>query len=111
MKRGTSLVAVAPQLVRAMEEALRSQGAAELAVQVSGLRITEVCRCDQPYCGSFWTTSLPMKRWFARGRQVALGAGLPGEVTLDLVRGEIAYVEVLHWDEVRDAVLGGAQRP
>jgi hypothetical protein len=100
------LVAVSPLLARTLEEALRAQGEEQLAEQVPGLVVTEVCRCDQPYCGSFWTTRLPMKRWLMRGRQVPVDGELPGQVTLDVVRGEIAYVEVLHWDEVRVAVLG-----
>lgn len=41
----------------------------------------------------------------------ALAGDLPGEVILDVAGGGIVYVEVLHWDEVRDAVarLGRAQ--
>ena len=39
-----------------------------------------------------------------RGRQIAIDDGAPGEVTVDVVRGEIAYVEVLHLDDVRAAV-------
>jgi hypothetical protein len=98
-------VAVAPQLARAIEGALRAQGEERLADLVPDLCVTEVCRCGQPYCGSFWTARTPMKRWFMRGRQVPVGGDHPGEVTLDVVRGEIAYVEVLFWDEARDAVL------
>jgi hypothetical protein len=45
-----------------------------------------------------------MQKWLIRGRQVELADGGPGEVVLDVVRGRIAYVEVLHLDEVRDAV-------
>lgn len=104
MTDGTPLVAVAPSLARAMEDALRAQGEEQLAHGVPELRITTICRCEQPYCGSFWTTTLPMKRWLMRGRQVELRGDHPGQVTLDVVRGEIAYVEVLHWDDVRDAV-------
>jgi hypothetical protein len=94
---------ILPELGERVEAQLREQGERLLAEQVESLRITAVCTCGPPYCGSFWTSSTPMKRWFARGRQVKL-AGLPGEVSLDVVLGEIAYVEVLHWDEVRDAV-------
>jgi hypothetical protein len=100
------LAAVSPELARVLEASLRAQGEERLAEQVPALVVTEVCRCDQPYCGSFWTTRLLMKRWFMRGRQVAVGGDHPGDVTLDVVRGEIAYVEVLHWDEVRAAVMG-----
>jgi hypothetical protein len=103
---GTPLAVVSPELARALEAGLRAQGEEQLAEQVPALVVTEVCRCGQPYCGSFWTTRLPMKRWLMRGRQVAVAGDLAGQVALDVVRGEIAYVEVLHWDEVRAAVLG-----
>ena len=95
---------VLPGLARRMGAALHAQGEERLAAQVPGLRITAVCRCDQPFCGSFHTLSRPMKRWFIRGRQVELADGGPGEVVIDVVRGEIAYVEVLYLDEVREAL-------
>jgi hypothetical protein len=87
-----------------MEAALRAQGEERLADQVAGLRITAVCPCEQPFCGSFHTLSRPMKRWFIRGRQVELADGGPGEIVIDVVRGEIAYVEVLYLDDVREAL-------
>ena len=93
-----------PGLAERIETALRTQGEERLAEQVDGLRITDVCSCDQPYCASFHTGIAPMKRWVMRGRQVELADRGPGVVTVDVVRGEIAYVEVLHLDEVRTAL-------
>jgi len=87
-----------------MEAALRAQGEERIAEQVDGLRITDVCSCGQPYCASFHTGPAPMKRWVMRGRQVELADGGPGTVTVDVIRGEIAYVEVLHLDDVRTAL-------
>ncbi len=101
---GAPLVAVSPLLVRTLEDALRAQGEERLAERVGELRVTEVCQCEETTCGSFWTTSRPLRRWFARGRQVEVGGDHPGTVTLDVVRGEIAYVEILGWDEVRAAL-------
>jgi len=95
---------VLPGLARRMGAALDAQGEERLAAQVPGLRITAVCRCDQPSCGSFHTLRRPMKRWFMHGRQVELADGEPGEVVIDVVRGEIAYVEVLNLDDVREAL-------
>ena len=95
---------VLPGLAGRMQQALHAQGEERLAAQVPGLRITAVCQCEQPFCGSFHTLSRPMKRWFIRGRQVELADGEPGEVVIDVVRGEIAYVEVLYLDEVREAL-------
>jgi len=87
-----------------MEASLRAQGEDRLADQVADLRITAVCKCDQPFCASFHTLKRPMKRWFMRGRQVELADGGPGEVVVEVVRGEIAYVEVLYLDDVREAL-------
>jgi hypothetical protein len=96
--------AVLPGLAGRMEAALRALGEERLADQVPGLRITAVCPCEQPFCGSFHTLTRPMKRWFIRGRQVELADDGPGEVVIDVVRGEIAYVEVLYLDDVREAL-------
>ena len=93
-----------PQLAERIETALRAQGEARVADQVATLRITGVCRCGQPFCGSFQTLNRPLKRWFMRGRQIEVCDGGPGEIVIDVVRGEIAYVEVLYLDDVRDAV-------
>jgi hypothetical protein len=93
-----------PQFAERIEAALRAQGEPRVADQVGGLRITDVCRCGQPFCGSFQTLRRPLKRWFMRGRQIELRDGGPGEVVVDVVRGEIAYVEVLYLDDVRDAI-------
>jgi hypothetical protein len=95
---------VVPELCRRLEVLLRERDEPGLADQLPGLRITRVCRCEQPYCASFWTAHRPMKRWFMRGRQVELRTGLPGEVALTVVQGEIAYVEVLFWSDVRDSL-------
>jgi hypothetical protein len=96
--------AVLPGLAERIETALRAQGEERIADQVSGLRITRVCSCDEPSCGSFHTSSPPMKRWFMRGRQIEVRDDGPGAISVDVVRGEIAYIEVLSVDEVREAL-------
>jgi hypothetical protein len=103
-KEAPLLSSVAPALADRIEAALRAQDEGELAAQVADLRVTLVCECGEPYCGSFWTSSLAMQKWLIRGRQVELADGGGGSVALDVVRGRIAYVEVLHLDEVRDAM-------
>ncbi len=105
MSQAPLVAEVLPGLARRMESALRAQGEVRLVEQVPGLRITAVCPCEQPFCGSFHTSKRPMKRWFIRGRQVEIADGEPGEIVLDVVRGEIAYVEVLYLDDVRDRLL------
>jgi hypothetical protein len=96
-----------PDFAERVEAALREQGEDELAARFAELELVAACRCEVPACGSFYTAPTPIKRWFRRGRQVEV-AGLPGSVVLDVVGGEIVYVEVLSWDEVRDAVAVAA---
>jgi hypothetical protein len=104
------LTAVLPQLAERIETALREQRLPRVADQVATLRITGPCTCGQPFCGSFQTLKTPLKRWFMRGRQIDVQDGGPGEIVIDLVRGEIAYVEVLYLDDVRDTVARLASR-
>jgi hypothetical protein len=99
-----------PRLADRIETALRAQGEPRVADQVATLRVTGVCQCGQPFCGSFQTLNRPLKRWFMRGRQIEVRDGGPGEIVVDVVRGEIAYVEVLYLDDVRDAVAQFARR-
>jgi hypothetical protein len=104
MTEAPLLASVLPELGERIEAALRAQGEGRIADRVAGLRITGPCTCGQPFCGSFQTLRTPLKRWLMRGRQIELQDGGPGEIVVDVVRGEIAYVEVLYLDDVRDAL-------
>jgi len=95
---------VLPGLAGRIEAGLRAQGEGRLAEQVDDLRITAVCPCEHAFCGSFHTSARPMMRWFMRGRQVSLHDDERGEITIDVVRGEIVYVEVLYLEDVREAL-------
>lgn len=106
MSEAPLLRAVLPELAARMESALCAQGEERVAEQIGELRITAVCTCEEPSCGSFHTAKLPMRRWFMRGRQIELQDDGPGVITIDVVRGEIAYVEVLRVDRVRQALVG-----
>jgi hypothetical protein len=110
VKEAPLVSSMLPELAERMESALRAQGEGRVADQVAGLRITGVCECGQRFCGSFQTLGRPLKRWFMRGRQIELRDGGPGEIVVDVVRGEIAYVEVLYLDDVRDSVARLAPR-
>jgi hypothetical protein len=96
------LTSVLPELAERIETALWAQGEERIAGQLAELRITGPCTCGQTFCGSFQTLKKPLKRWFMRGRQIEVRDGGPGEIVVDVVRGEIAYVEVLYLDDVRD---------
>jgi len=72
-----------------LEGLLRAAGRPDLAERVQGLEIRQRCECSVEGCRSFYT-ALPMKRWFRRGKQVAVG-----DYVLDTIDGDIVYVEVL----------------
>jgi hypothetical protein len=88
----------APAFAAELEEALRAEGKPELADQVDGLRIAALCSCEVAGCASF-STVMPMKRWFRRGALVPVG-----EVVVNTIDGEIAFVEVLDRPDVRAAL-------
>ena len=75
-----------------LEELLREAGREDLAEQVPRLEIGQRCHCSVEGCRSFYT-ALPMKRWFRRGKQIAVG-----DYVVDTIDGEIVYVEVLRLD-------------
>ena len=88
----------APAFAVELEEALRTEERPELADQVPGLRITALCRCEVEGCASF-STVLPMKRWFRRGALVPAG-----DLVVNTIDGEIAFVEALDRPDVRAAL-------
>jgi hypothetical protein len=88
----------APAFAAELEQSLRAEGKPELADQVHGLRIKALCPCDVDGCASF-STVMPMKRWFRRGALVPVG-----EVVVNTIDGEIAFVEVLDRPDVRAAL-------
>ena len=91
---------VLPGLAAELERSLAEQGRPDLAEQIAGLRIRAVCPCEVEGCGSF-STALPMKRWFRRGKLVPVG-----DLVLNTIDGEIVYVEVLDRPEVTTALQG-----
>jgi hypothetical protein len=88
----------APAFAAELETALRAEGRPELAEQVQGLRITALCACEVEGCASF-STVLPMKRWFRRGALVPAG-----DLVVNTIDGDIAYVELLDRPDVRAAI-------
>ena len=89
---------VLPGLAADLESSLGELGRPDLAEQVPSLRIRTVCSCEVEGCGSF-STALPMKRWFRRGKQVPVG-----DLVVDTIDGEIVFIEVLGRPDIRDAL-------
>ncbi len=90
---------VLPALVLELQGLLRAQGHAALARTVARLQIVRPCGCGDEYCASFYTGLMP-----AGSERTLLLDPAEGELLLDLVRGEIRFVEVLHRPEVREAL-------
>lgn len=104
------VAAAVPQLAARLEEGLRAAGEPELAAAVPALRVTIVCPCEHDFCGSFHTARTPLRRWFRRGREVELEPDGQRRVTVTVAGGEIVYVEVLFWPEVRAALAPYRER-
>ena len=89
------LATTAPAFAAELENGLREIKRPDLAEQVPGLQIREVCKCEVEGCASFYTAA-PMRRWFRRGKQVPVG-----ELVVDTIDGEIVYVEVLNRPDLK----------
>jgi hypothetical protein len=100
MSEGRLVRDLAPGLAAELEQGLRDLRRPDLADQIPSLRVRTVCPCEVEGCGSFYT-ALPMKRWFRRGTQLAVG-----DLVVDAIDGEIVFVEVLGRPDVRDGLRG-----
>jgi hypothetical protein len=98
IKLGYRWAVLAAQLV----EALQAEGRNELARQVGELEVHELCGCGDSFCQSFYTAPRPEGAYGPGHRCLPLDAPWSGMLVLDLVAGQIVYVEVLD----RSAPLG-----
>ena len=103
-RKSTLVSDVFPLLSQELQQLLKEAGEADLISQVSGLRIVDRCRCGDHFCGSFYTQPKPEGAYGPSHRNVALPAA-KGMLILDVVDGVIAYVEVLHRNEIREKLL------
>jgi hypothetical protein len=94
---------ILPGLADELARSLAEQGRRDLAEQIPGLRVRAVCPCEVEGCGSF-STALPMKRWFRRGKLVPVG-----DLVVNTIDGTIVFVEVLGRPDV-SAALDGLER-
>jgi hypothetical protein len=105
MGGGRRVAEAVPELAAELEQLLRSEGRPELADQVGELRIAAVCQCEVEGCASFHTAR-PIKRWFRRGRQVAVG-----DLVVDTIDGRIVFIEVLGRPDMRAALRAEVSWP
>jgi hypothetical protein len=95
-----------PEFATELQQLLTEKGEPDLAAQVPGLLIFDCCRCgDDICCGTFYTQPKPEGAYGPGHRNLRL---MPNEGTLlilDVVRGEIACVEVLDREDVREKLI------
>jgi hypothetical protein len=103
------LADVLPAFAVELQQLLSEKGEPELAGQVPTLNIFDRCRCEDDIgCASFYTMPKPQGSFGPRHRNVRLFPAEGAFLILDVVAGQIAFVEVLDRHDVReklDAVL------
>ncbi|MFG1610009.1 hypothetical protein [Actinoplanes sp. NPDC049265] len=85
-----------PHLAAELITALREEGEDDLANQVTALHVLQRCGCDDDFCQSFYTAPEPAGAYGPGHRNVGLSPSKPGYLILDVVKGQIMYVEVLY---------------
>jgi hypothetical protein len=93
-----------PSLAHELEQLLQKEGEAELAAQVPRLKIVDRCRCGDTFCASFYTQPEPKGTYGPSHRCLELEPG-EGMLLLDVVANEIAHVEILNRDDIRQKLL------
>ena len=93
-----------PALATELEKALAVEGRPELAAQIATLRIVDRCRCEDTFCGSFYTVPKPKAAWGPGHETIPLSHGSEGMVNVDVLQGRIVHVEVLFRDAIREAL-------
>lgn len=90
-----------PAFAAELHQLLIEQGEPALAAQVAGLMIRDRCRCGDDFCGTFYTKPKP-KGGFGPGHRNVRLMPEEGMLILDVVDGEIACMEVLDREDVRE---------
>ena len=86
---------VLPEIADTLERTLLNEGEAELAVTVRSLRFYAPCECGEDACESFYTAPKPSGSFGPGHRCVNLFWPRGGLLVLDVVDGEIKFVEIL----------------
>jgi hypothetical protein len=94
------LVEGMPVFAAELAAGLHGEGEPELAEQLASLRYVGRCRCTEDHCSGFYVEPLPI-RPRGRGLYNVLLRSVPGLVILDVVDGDIRFIEVLDRPDVR----------
>ncbi len=85
---------VAPEFSDEIQRSLEADGLFELAAQVGGLEIMDLCDCDQSNCSTFYTLPKPDGAYGPTHENVVIDSKT-GLIVLDVIDQKIACVEVL----------------
>jgi hypothetical protein len=90
-----------------MKRELDGLGETQLSAKVESLEVWGRCSCGGDSCSSFYTGPRPKAAWSGEGdhRNIALPVH-QGIMILDVVEGEIRYVEVLDRPDVEALIKG-----
>jgi hypothetical protein len=99
----------APVFAAELKGLLAAAGEPALASSVDGIPIVQACTCGDEFCASFYTATPPAGAFGPGYRAIPL-APRYGTITVHVVDGHIAHVEVLHREELRDAFARMAGR-
>jgi hypothetical protein len=93
-----------PVLTAELQQLLVQRGEPALAAQVPRLGVVDRCRCGDDFCGKFYVLPKPSGAYGPDHRNVEL---MPkdGMIILDVVADNIAAVEILYRDEIRERLL------
>ena len=100
MANGLTVSRALPDFAVELETALHSQGAADLALQVSSLPLVDRCRCGDDFCATFYTAPKP-EGAYGLGHENVVVEVTKGMTILDVVNGDIRCVEVLYRPDVQ----------
>ncbi|QLQ11835.1 MAG: hypothetical protein HZY75_09755 [Nocardioidaceae bacterium] len=87
-----------PDFARQLREALVAEDEELLVTQVETLSVIAECGCGDDFCQSFYTAPKPDGAYGPGHWNVLLDAPWSGMLILDVVDGQIVYVEVLDRD-------------
>jgi hypothetical protein len=96
---------LAPSLVEEMKQHLDDLGETAVSAKVEPLEAWGRCTCGDDFCSSFYTGPRPLGTWSDEGDHRT--TPLPvheGMVNLDILSGEIRYVEVIDRPDLARAV-------
>ncbi len=92
---------VAPEFSDEIQRSLEADGLFELAAQVGGLEIVDLCGCDQSNCSTFYTLPKPDGAYGPTHENVVIDSKT-GLVVLDVVDHKIACIEVPDRADVKE---------